>query len=172
VFEQPPVYASADAPGRREEELLSIVPRERRRAYDVRRIVSLVVDRESFFEIGPQQGAALVTGFALLDGAPVGVMANDPRQGGGGLDGPASDKMVRFVDLCDTFHLPIAYFVDLPGFLIGTTAERTGTILRGTRALFAVYQAVLVLILMRRIRVRLDQITPTASTFASPGLRH
>jgi acetyl-CoA carboxylase carboxyltransferase component len=153
VFEQPPVYASADAPGRREEELLSIVPRERRRAYDVRRIVSLVVDRESFFEIGPLQGAALVTGFALLDGRPVGVMANDPRQGGGGLDGPASDKMVRFVDLCDTFHLPIAYFVDLPGFLIGTTAERTGTILRGTRALFAVYQAQVpwCSVLMRRV---------------------
>jgi acetyl-CoA carboxylase carboxyltransferase component len=153
VFESPPVYASDDDPSRREEELAAIVPRERRRAYDVRRIVDLVVDRQSFFEIASLQGTALVTGFARLDGRPIGVMANDPRQGGGGLDAPASDKMVRFVDLCDTFHLPVAYFVDLPGFLIGTTAERTGTILRGTRALFSVYQAQVpwCSILMRRV---------------------
>jgi acetyl-CoA carboxylase carboxyltransferase component len=153
VFEQPPVYAANDAPGRREEELLAIIPHERRQAYDVRRILDLVMDRESVFELGPLQGRSLVTAFALLDGRPVGVMANDPRHVGGGLDGPASDKMVRFVDLCDTFHLPVVYFVDLPGFLIGTTAERTGTILRGTRALFAVYQARVpwCSILMRRV---------------------
>jgi acetyl-CoA carboxylase carboxyltransferase component len=141
VYEMPPCYRADDPADRREEELLSIIPRQRRRAYDVRRIIALVADRDSFFEIGPLQGRALVTGLALLAGRPVGVMANDPRHGGGGLDGPASDKMVRFVDLCDTFHLPVVYFVDLPGFLIGTEAERTGTILRGTRALFAVYQA-------------------------------
>lgn len=141
VFEQPPIYDADDPVDRREEELLSIVPRERRRAYDVRRVISLVVDRGSFFELGPLQGRSLVTGLARLAGHPVGVMANDPRQAGGGLDGPASDKMIRFVDLCDTFHLPVVYLVDLPGFLIGTVAERTGTILRGTRALFSVYQA-------------------------------
>ena len=141
VWELPPIYASNDDPGRREEELLGIVPRERRRAYDVRRVVELVADVDSFFEIGALQGRPLVTGFARLDGRPVGILANDPRQSGGGLDGPASDKMVRFVDLCDTFHLPVVYFVDLPGFLIGTVAEKTGTILRGTRALCAVYQA-------------------------------
>jgi acetyl-CoA carboxylase carboxyltransferase component len=153
AFDQPPVYRSSDDAGRREEELVSIIPRERRRAYDVRRIIELVVDRGTFFEMAPLQGPALVTGFALLDGHPIGVMANDPRHAGGGLDAPASDKMVRFVDLCDTFHLPVAYFVDLPGFLIGTTAERTGTILRGTRALFAVYQAQVpwCSILMRRV---------------------
>jgi acetyl-CoA carboxylase carboxyltransferase component len=141
VWEQPPIYESVDSPERREEELLEIIPHERRKAYDVRRIVELVVDTGTFFELGPLQGRALVTGFALLDGKPIGVLANDPRQGGGGLDSPASEKMVRFIDLCDTFHVPVAYFVDLPGFLIGTVAERTGTILHGTRALFAVYQA-------------------------------
>lgn len=153
VYEQPSVYDTDDPTDRREEELLSIVPRERRRAYDVRRVVTLVVDRDSFFEIGPLQGRSLVTGLARLGGHPVGVMANDPRQSGGGLDAAASDKMVRFVDLCDTFHLPVVYFVDLPGFLIGTVAERTGTILKGTRALFSVYQARVpwCSILMRRV---------------------
>jgi len=153
VHELPPVYACDDPLDRREEELLSIVPRERRRAYDVRRVIELVVDVGTFFEIGPLQGRPLVTGFAHLAGHPVGVIANDPRHGGGGLDGPASDKMLRFVDLCDTFHLPVVYFVDLPGFLIGTVAERTGTILRGTRALFSVYQARVpwCSILMRRV---------------------
>jgi acetyl-CoA carboxylase carboxyltransferase component len=141
VWEQPPVYRSEDPADRREEELLEIVPRGRRQAYDIRRLVELVVDRGTFFEMGRLQGRALLTGFALLEGKPVGVMANDPRQGGGGLDAPASEKMMRFVDLCDTFHVPVAYFVDLPGFLIGTVAERTGTILHGTRALFSVYQA-------------------------------
>lgn len=141
VHEQPPVVPPLDDPSRREEELLAMVPRERRRAFDVRRLLDLVLDRDSLFEIGELQGRALVTAFGRLDGRPVGVMANDAAAGGGGVDGPASDKMVRFVDLCDTFHVPVVNFVDNPGFLIGTEAERTGTILRGTRALFAVYQA-------------------------------
>ena len=141
VYEMPPCYESDDDPDRCEEELLSIIPHNRRQAFDVRRIIELVIDKDSFFETGHYQARPLVTGFARLDGRSVGIMANDPTQSGGGLDGPASDKMARFVDLCDTFHLPVAYFVDLPGFLIGKKAERTGTILRGTRALFAVYQA-------------------------------
>jgi acetyl-CoA carboxylase carboxyltransferase component len=141
VHEQPPVCIAGDDPARRDEELLTIIPHERRRSYDVRHVLSCVLDRSSFFEIGALQGRSLVTGFGRLDGHPVGVMTNDPAQGGGGLDGPGSDKVVRFVDLCDTFHLPVVNFVDNPGFLIGTEAERTGTILRGTRALFAVHQA-------------------------------
>jgi acetyl-CoA carboxylase carboxyltransferase component len=141
VYEQPPVRDSDDDPARREAELVSIIPRERRHAFDVRRLCSLVLDRDSLFEVGALQGRSLVTAFGRLDGHPVGVMANDPMQGGGGLDGPGADKMVRFVDFCDAFHVPVVNFVDNPGFLIGTEAERTGTILRGTRALFAVYQA-------------------------------
>ena len=153
VFEMPPIYSSGDDTDRCEEELLDIIPRGRRQAYDVRRVVELVVDQQSFFEMGATQGRALVTGMARMDGRCVGLMANDPRSGGGGLDSPASDKMARFIDLCDTFHLPLVYFVDIPGFLIGTQAERTGTILHGTRALFALYQAQIPTcsILMRRV---------------------
>jgi acetyl-CoA carboxylase carboxyltransferase component len=141
VWQLPPRAAADDDPQRREEELLSIVPRERRRSYDVRRILDLVLDRGSFFEIAPYYGRPLVAGLARLDGYPVGVMANDPRQGGGAVNAAAADKMIRFIDLCDTFHLPCVNFVDNPGFLIGRRAEREGTARIGARALIAVYQA-------------------------------
>ncbi len=142
VWQVPPRIPPTDDSARREQELISLVPRNRRHGYDARRIVELVMDRGSFFEIAPYFGPSLVTGFARLDGYPVGVMANDPYNIGGSLDGPASDKMVRFVDLCDTFHLPVVNFVDQPGFLIGREAESSGTIRRGVRALYAVFQTI------------------------------
>jgi len=141
VYELPPVAACDDPAERREEELLHSVPRDRRKPHDLRRILSLVLDRGSFFEIAPRFGRSLVTGLARLDGRPVGVLGNDPRWLGGAIDGAASDKWVRFVDLCDTFHLPVVNFVDNPGFLIGVSGEKGGTIRRGARAIFAVYQA-------------------------------
>jgi acetyl-CoA carboxylase carboxyltransferase component len=149
----PPRRPPDDSSTRREQALLSIVPRNRRRGYDVRRLLALVLDRDSFFEIGRGHGRPLVTGLARLDGFPVGVLASDPLQGGGGLDARASEKMVRFIDLCDTFHVPCVNFVDQPGFLIGTDAERAGTIRAGARALAAVYQATVpwVSIIVRRV---------------------
>jgi acetyl-CoA carboxylase carboxyltransferase component len=141
VWGTPPVEECDDPRARREEELLSIVPRDRRKPYRVRRILELVLDRASFFEIGAGHGRSLVTGLARIEGRPAGVMASDPYFYGGALDAGASEKMTRFVDLCDTFHLPVVNFVDNPGFLVGLAAERAGTIRRGARAIFAVYQA-------------------------------
>jgi acetyl-CoA carboxylase carboxyltransferase component len=141
VYERPPRSEPADDPERREEALLALVPRERRRPHDARRLVELVVDRGSVFEMGRHFGRPLVTALARLDGIPVGVVANDPRQKGGAMDADAAAKLVRFVDLCDTFHLPVVNFVDNPGFEIGVESERRGTIRHGVRALFAVYQA-------------------------------
>src|SRR5256885_1434267 len=91
--------------------------------------------------VGRRYGASLVVALARLGGRPVGVMASDPRFYAGGLTAEASDKLTRFVDMCDQFRLPVVNFVDQPGFVIGTEAERRGTIRRGTRALTAVYQA-------------------------------
>ncbi len=142
VWQVPPYVKPDDETSRREEELISIVPRSRRQGYDARRIVECVIDLGSFFEIAPGFGPSLITGFARLDGFPVGVMANDPYFIGGSLDAAASDKMVKFVDLCDTFHLPVVNFVDQPGFLIGREAEMQGTIRHGVRALYAVFQAI------------------------------
>jgi acetyl-CoA carboxylase carboxyltransferase component len=141
VWEIPPRVTPDDDPERREEALLSIVPRERRKTYDARKILALVLDHDSFFEMARYYGRALVIGLARIDGIAVGVMANDPRIAAGSIDADAADKMTRFVDLCDTFHLPVVNFVDNPGFLVGVEAERRGTIRKGVRALTAVYQA-------------------------------
>jgi acetyl-CoA carboxylase carboxyltransferase component len=153
VWEAPPVMAADDPPDRREAELLEIVPRDRRRPYKMRRILEAVLDRGSVFELGARYGRSLVTALARLGGRPVGVLASDPEHYGGGLTAEASDKLGRFVDLCDQFHLPVVNFVDQPGFVIGTAAERAGTIRRGTRALFAVHQATVpwVSILVRKV---------------------
>ncbi|MEO6725150.1 MAG: carboxyl transferase domain-containing protein [Blastocatellia bacterium] len=153
VWQVPPRVGSSDDVDRREEELLSVIPRDRRRSYDIRHLLSHVLDRNSFFEIGRFYGRPLVTGLARLNGYPVGVLASDPQQGGGGLDADGSEKMTRFVDLCDTFHLPAVNFVDQPGFLIGTRAERQGTARYGARAMAAVYQATVpwASIILRRV---------------------
>lgn len=137
----PPACPADDPADRREEALLSLIPRDRRRPYDVRALLDLVLDRGSFFEIGRSFGPSQVTGVARLGGRVVGVLANDPTKIGGSLDGPASDKLEKHVDLCDTFNLPIVNFVDQPGFMLGAAAEEQGTIKRGVRALAAVYQA-------------------------------
>ncbi len=141
VFEVPPCVSPADDPERREEALLGIVPRERRQTYDARRLLALVFDRDSIFELGRYYGRPLITALARLDGIPVGVMANDPRQLAGSLDADASQKFTRFVDFCDTFGLPVVHIVDNPGFLVGIEAERRGTVRQGVRALCAVYQS-------------------------------
>ena len=140
VWEAPPRSSSGAEPGGAEE-LRSIVPRSRRQVYDVRRLLSLVFDVDSLFEMGRWFGPSLVTCLARLDGHPVAVLASDPRVYGGAMTSASSDKLARFVDLADTFHLPVVNFVDQPGFLIGVEAERAGTIRRGVRALAAVYQA-------------------------------
>ncbi|MCH7959125.1 MAG: methylmalonyl-CoA carboxyltransferase [Candidatus Hydrogenedentes bacterium] len=153
VWQIPPRGNVDDDPNRRDESLVSAIPRDRRRTYEVRPIVKAVVDRNSFFEIGEFYGRPLVTGLARLHGYPVGVMANDCKHGGGAVDVAASEKMMRFVDLCDTFHLPVVNFVDNPGFLIGEAAERAGTVRVGSRALAAIYQATVpwTAILIRRV---------------------
>src|SRR5581483_2965033 len=148
-----PCAAASDPADRREEELIAIVPRDERQPYDMRRIVELVFDRGSAFELGRRYGRPLITSLARLGGRPVGVLASDPKVYGGGLNADASDKLTRFVDLCDQFHLPVCNLVDQPGFVIGTEAERAGTIRRGTRAFVAVYQATVpwVSVLVRRV---------------------
>lgn len=124
----------------RHEALLSIVPRDKRHAYHMRRIVETVVDAGSFFEMGKGFGRAIITGLARLDGWPVAIMAGDPLYGGGAWDAAACQKIIRFVDLAETFHLPVVHLVDCPGFAVGLAAERSATIRWGVRALSAINQ--------------------------------
>ncbi len=141
VWEPAPVRESADDPGRREEELLEIVPRDRRKAYDIRRLLELVMDEGTFFEMTRFFGPSQVTGLARLGGRPVGVWANDSRWYAGAMSADGAMKVRRFIDLCDTFHLPVIAFVDEPGFLIGSGAEAAGTIRHGAAAIAATVQS-------------------------------
>jgi len=141
VWEMPPRRPGDDDPGRRSEELLSIIPRNPRKTYDMRRLMELVFDRDSIFEIGRFQGRSQITALGRLNGCPVGILANDSSYRAGSFAWDVAEKFQRFVDLCDSFHLPVVNLVDQPGFFIGLDAERYGTIRKGVRASFAVLQA-------------------------------
>jgi acetyl-CoA carboxylase carboxyltransferase component len=131
----------ADDPARRDEWLVGAIPRDRRKVYRIRPIIEALVDRGSFMELGRHFGGPAVTGLARLDGWPVAVLASDPYHYGGGWTAAASQKVTRFVDLADTFRLPVVHLVDNPGFVIGTEAEHAATIRHGARALAAIYEA-------------------------------
>ena len=141
VHELPPEGSCEDPTDRRDDELLAIVPENRRRPYKMRRIVELVADGGSVFEVGPGWGRSLITCLARIDGIPCGILANNPMHLAGALDGSAADKQVRFIDLCRTFHLPLVYFVDVPGFMVGPEAERGNVVRRGMRAIQAIHEA-------------------------------
>ncbi len=141
VWQSAPRLKSEDDPERTEEALIDIVPRDSNAPFDMRHILELVLDRDSFFEIAPFYGTSQICGLARLDGQPVGVLANDCRVYAGAMTAEAAQKYRRLVELCDTFHLPIVNFVDQPGFMIGPEAERNGTIRYGMAAVCAAVQA-------------------------------
>ena len=140
AYALPPVAGCDDPPGRRDEALLSAIPRDRRRPYRIREILSAVFDAGSVME-AQRYGGPIVTALARLDGHPVGVVAGDPYAAGGCLTVEGAEAVTRLADLCSTFHLPIVTFTDQPGLLIGTRAEQRATIRHGVRAISAVYQA-------------------------------
>lgn len=136
VWELPPRRQPEDDPDRRDERLLSIIPRDGRRAYDAHQIIERVVDRGSFFEIAPFYGRARITGLARMNGYPVGVMANNALHGGA-TDVAGGDKVIRLIQLCDTFHLPLISFADEPGFMVGLESEKRGIERAGARLVVA-----------------------------------
>jgi len=123
----PPVGEVKDPVDRRCEDLRSIIPRRRERMYDSRRLVSGVVDEGSFFEIGPLWGRTAIVGLARLGGKPIGIIANNAEVLSGALDAAGSQKILRHLKFCDVFNLPIVQFVDVPGYAIGTVAEKQAT---------------------------------------------
>ncbi|MEO8558419.1 MAG: carboxyl transferase domain-containing protein [Rhodospirillales bacterium] len=141
IYDLPPRWPITDDVNRREEKLLSLVPRDRRKVYKMREIIGLTVDQGSFFEIGKLYGRSIVTGLARIDGWPVAVMGGDPFFYGAAWSAETAHKVTRFVDMAETFHLPVVHFVDCPGFVIGVEAETAATIRHGARAMAAIYQA-------------------------------
>ncbi len=141
VYEAPPIASCADARDRREEELLDIIPRNRTSTFDIRKTIGLVFDQGSFFEVGPLWGTDQVTGFARLDGHPVGIIASDSRHtNGGALTADGCKKMIRHVDVCDLFHIPVVNLLDNPGFAVGLEHELRGTIRLGGEWMVALGQ--------------------------------
>ena len=136
-----PRVETGDPPNRRPEELLNIIPTNRKRGYDPRKLICLVVDNGEFFEMRRHWAGSVITGFARLDGYSVGIVGSDPQQMAGAMDGWAAEKYTHFVDLCDAFNLPIVIFLDMPGFMLGSHAERKATMRRGVRALIASAEA-------------------------------
>jgi acetyl-CoA carboxylase carboxyltransferase component len=140
IHSTPPVVPSNDDPNRRDEQLIKAIPRERRRVYKMRPIVETLVDKGSFFEMGSMFGRPIITGLARIDGRSVAIMAGDPYHYAGAWTADACTKIIRFVDLAQTFHIPVVHLVDCPGFLIGLEAEKTATIRVGVRAMAAISQ--------------------------------
>ena len=140
VDELPERVLSGDSPQRRDDELISIVPREPRRVYKMRSIIESVCDLGSFFEIGSRWGRSIITGLARLDGWPVAIFGEDPYVYGGGWTADSCRKLIRLLDTASTFHLPVVHLADCPGFLIGKESEESGTIRFGSAALAALGQ--------------------------------
>ncbi len=141
VWSLPPRGPRDDPTERRDAALLRIVPENRRRPYAMRAVLEAVTDRGSVFEIGGGWARSLITCLARIDGIPCGLVANDPKVLGGALDSQAADKQVRFIDFCSTFHLPIVYFVDVPGFMVGPESEQAGVLRKGMRAVQSLLEA-------------------------------
>ena len=140
VYELPPTMPCNDDPERAEESLMKAVPRNRRQVYKMRPIIDAVVDKGSFFEMAANFGRPIIAGLARLEGRAVLLLASDPFHYGGSWTADACQKVVRWVDFAETFHLPVVYLMDCPGFMIGLEAEKAATIRHGVRAMAAVNQ--------------------------------
>lgn len=138
VDELPPREESDDPVDRRDESLTSLVPRDPRQPHDAYKLVRSVVDEGSFFEINALYGRSRITGLGRVGGHPVGIMANNPMHLGGSTDVAAGEKSIRFISLCDTFHIPIVSLADEPGFMVGIESERAGIERAGARLVWSV----------------------------------
>ncbi len=140
-LEDPPFIDNGDPVGRREEKLASIIPDDPNKPYDMKEVINLVVDRDSYFEMQPLFAPNMITAFARLGGHVIGIIANQPRELAGCLDINGSVKGARFIRFCDAFNIPVVTFQDVPGFLPGTNQEWLGIIKHGAKLLYAYCEA-------------------------------
>ena len=139
--EKPPLMKKSDKSNRSEESLNTIIPKNPNKPYDMKELINKIIDNEDFFEIQENYAKNIITGFARMDGQPIGIVANQPLVLAGCLDIDSSRKGARFVRFCDCFNIPIITFVDVPGFLPGTKQEYGGIIKHGSKLLFAYTEA-------------------------------
>ncbi|GIJ47198.1 propionyl-CoA carboxylase subunit beta [Virgisporangium aliadipatigenens] len=136
--ERPPAVEAQEPP---EIDLAALIPPSERQAFDMRRFVKGVLDKDSFFEIQARWAKELTVGFGRLDGKVVGVVANNSMFKGGVLFVDSADKATRFVQLCDAFNVPLLFLADVPGFMVGTAVEKQGIIRHGAKMISAVSEA-------------------------------
>ena len=136
AWERPPVVDTGDTGRRRVDRILDLVPRDRRRAYDMAALVEVVVDGGQTLPIRPGYGRAIICALARMGGEPVGIVANQPVELAGSIDAAAADKAAHFISVCDGFHVPLLFLADNPGVLAGTASERAG-VLRASARMYA-----------------------------------
>lgn len=139
--EQPPIVDTGDSAERKTPAVMSIIPDEQKRPYDVRDIIGEVFDTNSFLEVHADFAKSVVVGFAKLDGRTVGLFANQPKFMAASLDINSSDKGARFIRFCDSFNIPVISLVDVPGYLPGISQEHGGIIRHGAKILYAIAEA-------------------------------
>ena len=137
IYELSKKQESKDDINRKERKLEEIIPKDRKKTYEMRELIEMFVDDRDFFEISNFFGRGIITGFARLNGYSVGIFANDSNFYAGSMTADNAKKTTRFIKLCDQFNIPILTVVDEPGFLIGKKAEEEATILYGTEAVLA-----------------------------------
>ena len=138
----PPTLSSNDKIDRIEKDLETIIPSNRRKAYNMRKLLKLILDKDSFFEMSKMYGPSLITGLARLNGYSVAILANDCMFYAGAMTSDASLKLRKFIDFVNTFNIPVLSFVDEPGFMIGQESEQEGTIRHGTAAISSLMQSI------------------------------
>ncbi len=139
--EDPPVIAPTDDANRTDSKLATVVPENPYEPYDIKQIITSVLDNNEFFEVHELWAANIVVGFGRLNGKPVGIIANQPLHLAGALDSDSSNKAARFIRTCDCFNIPIVSLVDTPGYLPGLEQEQHGIIRHGSKLLFAYCEA-------------------------------
>lgn len=140
-IENPPIVNTNDSPNRINNNLKDIIPTDSRKAYDVKEVINEVLDKNSFLEIHEEYAKNAVVGLGRLNNRVVGIVANQPKTLAGCLDINSSDKIARFVRLCDSFNIPLINFVDVTGYLPGTDQEHNGIIRHGAKILYAYSEA-------------------------------
>jgi acetyl-CoA carboxylase carboxyltransferase component len=140
-LEETPVVDMGDDPDRGTPELVDLMPATATQPYDMKKVISAVVDAEEYFEVHPHWAMSITCGFARIDGRTVGIVGNQPAVLAGVLDIDSSEKAARFVRTCDAFNIPLVTFVDVPGFMPGTDQEYGGIIRHGAKLLYAYCEA-------------------------------
>ncbi len=139
--ELPPRITATDPIGRRDDALLDLLPENPKKAYDMMKLVTSIVDHGDVLELKPRWARAIITCLARVGGQSVGIVANQPNHMGGILDVDTSDKAARFIQICDAFNVPLVFLQDVPGFMIGSKVEHEGIIRHGAKMLHAMAAA-------------------------------